>query len=157
MRVHDEYIPEEVYAVIQRRVPEVCVEVLVEHDGGVLLARRTNEPLEGRWFWPGSRLYKGEGLEPAARRVARQELGLEINLTGRLGVYCHYWETSAVEGVDSRHTVNIVFRGEPVQETFEITLDDQHDAYRFVSSPEPTFHEYVRRYLRDAGYRAEKR
>lgn len=152
MQVHDEFIPTEEYARIQRRVPEACVEVVLEHEGAVLLVRRTNEPAKGEWFWPGSRLYKGETLEAAAQRVAREELGLEVELTGRLGVYSHFWDTSAVEGVDTRHTVNVVFRAGPVADEFELTLDDQHDDFRFVSGPEPGLHEYVRQYLRDAGY-----
>jgi colanic acid biosynthesis protein WcaH len=152
MQIHDEFIPPEDYARIQSRVPEACVEVFLEHDGVVLLVRRTNEPAKGEWFWPGSRLYKGETLEAAAHRVAREELGLEVELTGQLGVYEHFWDTSAVEGVDTRHTVNVVFRATPVEDEFEITLDDQHDDVRFLSAPEPGLHEYVRRYLGDAGY-----
>lgn len=152
MRVHDEFIPAQEYARIQRRVPEACVEVFLERDGGVLLVRRTNEPAKDEWFWPGTRLYKGETLEAAAHRVAREELGLEVNVTGRLGVYSHFWDTSAVEGVDSRHTVNVVFRATPVEDDVEITLDDQHDAYRFAEKLDPGLHEYVRRYLKDAGY-----
>lgn len=152
MQVRDEFIPEQEYALIQRLVPEACVEVFVEHDGAVLLVRRTNEPAKGEWFWPGSRLYKGEPLEAAAQRVAREELGLEVDLTGRLGVYSHFWDRSAVEGVDTRHTVNVVFRARPVGNEIGITLDDQHADYRFVSAPEAGLHEYVRTYLADAGY-----
>lgn len=154
MHVHDEPIPEQQYAACQEHLPEACVEVFLEHDGGVLLARRTNEPARGEWFWPGTRLYKGEALEDAARRVAREELGLSVELTGRLGVYSHFWDTSAVPGVESRHTVNVVFRAVPGDDDVEVVLDDQHDAYRFVTELEAGFHEYVRRYLIDAGYDA---
>lgn len=152
MRAHDEQIPAETFTVIQNHVPEACVEIFLEHDGGVLLARRTNEPAKGEWFWPGSRLLKGERLAEAAHRVALEELGITVELTGRLGVYSHFWETSAVEGVDSRHTVNIVFRATPAVDSAEIILDPQHDAYQFVSAPEPEYHEYVRQYLADARY-----
>lgn len=154
MEVHDDWLPADVYATCQRHLPEVCVEVFLEHDGGVLLARRTNEPARGEWFWPGARLYKGERLADAARRVAREELGIDVELGGQLGVYGHFWDRSALPGVDARHTVNVVFRVRPVDEAFEICLDDQHDAYRFVTAIEPDLHEYVRRYLADAGYPA---
>lgn len=154
MRVHDERLPEDVYATCQQHLPEACVEVFLEHDGGVLLARRTNEPARGEWFWPGARLYKGETLADAARRIGREELGIAVELTGRLGVYSHFWETSAVAGVDARHTVNVVFRASPRDDVSVIQLDDQHDRYRFVDGPEPGLHEYVRRYLADAGYGA---
>lgn len=152
MELVDDPMTEAAYARCQQYLPEACVEVFLEHDGGVLVARRTNEPARGEWFWPGARLYKGEPLEDAARRVARDELGLAVELTGRLGVYSHFWSTSSVPGVESRHTVNVVFRAMPIADGVEVDLDDQHDAYRFVSGPEPGLHAHVRRYLADAGY-----
>lgn len=151
MEVHDDHVPTERYAAFVEEMPQVCVEVFVEMDDGVLLTKRTNEPAEGEWFWPGSRLYKGEELEAAAHRVAREELGIEVELHGRLGIYAHFWETSA-EG-PSRHTVNVVYRATPTDPGAEVALDDQHSAHRLVDGSEPGLHEYVEAYLRDAGYR----
>ena len=42
----------------------MCIEVVLEADAGVLLAKREIEPRV--WFWPGSRLYKGEELDDDA-------------------------------------------------------------------------------------------
>lgn len=151
MEVHDEPIPEQTFARCQQHLPEACVEVFLEHDGRVLLARRLNEPARGEWFWPGARLFKGESLANAARRVARDELGLAVDLNGQLGVYSHFWETSPLPGVDTRHTVNVVYRAVPAAGA-EVQLDEQHDAVRYVTAPEPGLHEYVNRYLVDAGY-----
>jgi len=146
MDVHDEWIPEETFAECLDRLPQVCVEVVVTHDGGVLLARRTNPPAEGEWFWPGGRLYKGERLAAAARRVAREELGLAVELDGRLGVEEHFWETAAPDSADSRHTVNVVYEASPV-DGLDVTLDDQHDDWRLLRAPDPELHEYVRGYV----------
>ncbi|PSP47656.1 ADP-ribose pyrophosphatase, partial [Halobacteriales archaeon QH_1_68_42] len=60
MEVHDERVPEETFGACLDALPQVCVEVLLERDGRLLVARRTNEPARGEWFWPGGRLYKGE-------------------------------------------------------------------------------------------------
>jgi colanic acid biosynthesis protein WcaH len=155
MEVHDERVPKETFREFVARMPQVCVEVVVEREGGaVLLVRRTNEPVKGEWFWPGSRLYKGEHLEDAARRVGREELGLDLTIGDRLGVYEHRWETSAPG--PSRHTVNIVFRARAADaggdlSAEDVTLDDQHDAARFVQPAviDETYHEYVRRYAID--------
>jgi colanic acid biosynthesis protein WcaH len=160
MEVHDEYVPEETFREFVAEMPQVCVEVVVEReDGAVLLARRTNEPVAGEWFWPGSRLYKGERLADAAERVGREELGTTLAVGDRLGVYEHRWETSR-EG-PSRHTVNVVFRarfddgggdhGDGSEGTAAVTLDDQHDAARFVHprDVDDSYHEYVRRYAAD--------
>jgi len=149
MDVRDEFIPPEEFATVLNRVPQVCVEVVLESDAGVLLAHRTNEPAKGEWFWPGSRLYKGERVEDAARRVAREELGVEVTVEERVGVYDHFWQRSRVDGVEARHTVNIVFRVRRADPDAEIVLDDQHDDYRFVTGEEDGLHEYVRAYLVD--------
>ncbi|PSQ15875.1 ADP-ribose pyrophosphatase [Halobacteriales archaeon QS_8_69_26] len=151
MDVTDEHIPEERFAECLAVLPQACVEVVLEHDGGVLLARRTNEPAEGEWFWPGGRLYRGERLPDAARRVAREELGIAVGLLGQLGAYGHFWDTASVDGLDSRHTVNVVYHCRPADEDFEIDLDDQHDDYRFVTGVEDWMHEYVREYVEDSG------
>jgi len=146
MDVRDDWIPEDVFAACLERLPQVCVEVVLTHDGGVLLARRTNPPAAGEWFWPGSRLYKGERLEPAARRVAREELGVAVAVERRLGVQEHFWETASPAGAGSRHTVNVVYE---VSQTgaLDVSLDDQHDDWRLVREPEQGLHEYVTRYL----------
>ena len=147
MEIHDEYVPEDLFAEFTGRMPQVCVEAVIRMEGGVLLTRRTNEPAKGEWFWPGSRLRKGEHLEDATRRVAREELGIAVDIVERFGVYEHRWERSA-EG-PSRHTVNVVYRATPVAETPTITLDDQHSDHRILTEFDPDLHEYVRRYLED--------
>ena len=153
MDVHDEFVPEETFREFLGHMPQVCIEVVVEReDGAVLLARRTNEPARGEWFWPGSRLYKGESLDDAARRVGREELGLELAVGDQLGVYEHRWETSAPG--PSRHTVNVVFRARAEGDDLsaaDVTLDGQHDAVRFVQPGEvdDSYHGYVQRYVTD--------
>ncbi len=146
MDVHDDWIPEDVFAACLERLPQVCVEVVLTHDGGVLLARRTNPPAAGEWFWPGSRLCKGERLEPAARRVASEELGVAVTVERRLGVQEHFWEAAAPAGAGSRHTVNVVYEVSPT-DALDVSLDDQHDDWRLVREPEQDLHEYVTRYL----------
>lgn len=150
METHDTFIPEEAYAAFLARMPLVCVELFVEHDQAVLLCRRTTEPARGEWFWPGSRLFKGETLEAAAHRVAEDELGVTVSLGDLLGVYSHFWETSPFEEVEDQHTVNVVFRATLLDDQADINLDEQHDDFRFISAVEPDLHPYVRTYLEDA-------
>lgn len=147
MPVHDERIPEDEFAAFIERMPQVCVDLVLETDEGVLLADRQIEPAV--WFWPGSRLYKGEALEDAARRVAREELGIEATILGEYGPYAHFWEHSPVNGSPSRHTVNTAYHVEPAADDYDIELDDQHADVRYVTVVEDWMHEYVQRYLRD--------
>lgn len=56
MSVHDEFVPDDLYTAFVERMPQGCVEVVLETGTGILLAKRTNPPRV--WFWPGGRLYK---------------------------------------------------------------------------------------------------
>jgi hypothetical protein len=47
MDVHDEHVPEETFGACLDALPQVCVEVLLEREAGLLVARRTKE-LDGR-------------------------------------------------------------------------------------------------------------
>jgi colanic acid biosynthesis protein WcaH len=146
MDSEDGWIPEAAFATGLRHMPQPCVDLVVAHDGGVLLARRTNEPAAGEWFWPGSRLLKGERLDDAVDRIAAAELGLTVADAERLGVSEHFWESTSVPGVDRRHTVVVVYRVTPAPPV-EVTLDDQHDGWRILREPEADCHEYVREYV----------
>lgn len=143
------HVPAELYGRVVANFPQVCVELVVEHDDGVLLARRDNEPAKGEWFWPGGRLFKGEVLEDAVHRIAEEELGIDVEIRQQLGVHAHFWETSDVVGNPSRHTVNVVFLVTPLDDDPPIELDDQHTEYRILGEPEPDLHEYVRRYVEE--------
>lgn len=145
MEIHDSYVPEDRFRAFLETMPQPCVEVVLETADGILLCKRAIKPEE--WFWPGSRLYKGEQLEAAAHRVAQDELGIDIRLAEQLGVHSHFWSPEQIEEEVSRHTVNVVYLAIPASSSFEIELDDQHTAYRFVTESNPEFHEYVREYL----------
>ena len=146
MEVHDQRVPDETYARFLELMPQVCVELVLEYDEGLLLTKRTQEPAKGEWFWPGNRLYKGERLEEAANRLGREELGIEVVLEQQLGVYEHFWDESAAEGRPSRHTVNVVFLAQASDDE-KPSLDHQHSEYRFIDTVEPDLHEYVRQYI----------
>lgn len=147
MELRDDYIPEELFAEFIDKMPQVCVEIIVESEDGILIAKRNDNPTT--WFWPGGRLFKGEKLPEAAHRIAQEELNIEIEIKDQYGPYEHFWEDCPVAGSPSRHTVNIVFHTTPATESFNIDIDDQHSDYRFISEGESDLHEYVRLYIEE--------
>jgi ADP-ribose pyrophosphatase YjhB (NUDIX family) len=58
-----------------------------DDDGRIVLLRRAFEPGAGRWTFPGGFVDLGESVEAAARREAREELCLDLELEGLVGVY----------------------------------------------------------------------
>jgi len=59
----------------------------VEPDGRIWLLKRGFAPAEGLWTFPGGFVDLGESVEEAARREAREEIGIDLRLTGLIGVY----------------------------------------------------------------------
>ncbi|WP_101297061.1 NUDIX domain-containing protein [Halegenticoccus soli] len=152
MKVHDESVPMEQFERFLNSMPQVSVELVISFDQGILLLRRRNEPAKGEWFWPGTRLYKGETFDQAAKRLAREELSIAIRLGEMLGVYNHFWDTGNLPNVETTHTVNIVYHAHAESNAEDIVLDGQHDDYRLITELDPTLHEYVIRYLEDGDF-----
>lgn len=144
-------VPDDEWATIVRNVPLVSVDLVVRTGGGVVLAKRQNEPAKGEWFVPGGVVRKREGLEEAVHRVAREELGVSVRIDRRLGVYEHFYETADVESESGKHYVPIGY--EVTTEEGVTTADDQHSAVERFEPPfsEIDLHPYVAAYLEDAG------
>ena len=54
--------------------------IVVDARGRVLLVKRRNEPLAGRWSLPGGIVELGEALDAAVRREVREETGLDVRV-----------------------------------------------------------------------------
>ena len=67
--------------------PKVAVVVLVSDGDRLLFVRRGAEPQIGKWCFPGGYVDRGEQVEAAARREVREETGLEVEISGLIGVY----------------------------------------------------------------------
>jgi 8-oxo-dGTP diphosphatase len=95
------------------RNPKPTVDLLIEiagRPGSLVVIRRANEP-DG-WALPGGFVDEGEWVADAAAREAKEETGLDVELTELFHVYSN-------PARDPRqHTVSTVFcataRGEPV-------------------------------------------
>jgi ADP-ribose pyrophosphatase YjhB (NUDIX family) len=64
-----------------------CAGALVQRNGKVLLVRRAVEPFRGYWDIPGGFCEADEHPTETAIRETREETGLEIELTGLLGLW----------------------------------------------------------------------
>ena len=62
--------------------PIVGVGAVIIHDGKLLLIKRGVEPGKGKWSIPGGAVELGENVRDTARREAKEECGLDIELVG---------------------------------------------------------------------------
>ena len=74
--------------------PKLAVAVLVERDGQILLGRRgPGTRASGRWSFPAGFVERGEKVEDAAAREAREEVSLSVEIGELLGLYSETGET----------------------------------------------------------------
>ena len=70
--------------------PKVAVGTVITDDQGrIVLVRRAIEPGYGKWVFPGGFIDRGETVEAAALREAREECGLDVRLDGLLNIYSY--------------------------------------------------------------------
>ncbi len=74
------------YAAFYNPKPVACALPHTEQ-GEIWLLRRGFEPRVGSWSMPGGFVDLGESVEDAARREVQEEMEIEIDITGLVGVY----------------------------------------------------------------------
>lgn len=67
--------------------PSIVAGIIPVANGKVWLLRRGIEPRYGAWTFPAGYMEMGESVEQAAIRETREELNLEVSITGLLGIY----------------------------------------------------------------------
>jgi ADP-ribose pyrophosphatase YjhB (NUDIX family) len=70
--------------------PKVAVGTIIKtSDERLVLVRRAIEPGYGLWVFPGGYVDRGEPMETAALREAKEESGLDVRLDGLINVYSY--------------------------------------------------------------------
>ena len=75
------FLSQKVYDFIYNRVPRACVDMIfMNEEGNMLLAQRNIEPYKGFWSFPGGGIKFKETIADAAKRIARKELNVEVEI-----------------------------------------------------------------------------
>jgi 8-oxo-dGTP pyrophosphatase MutT (NUDIX family) len=90
----------------------VGVTAFVQDDAGrVLLIEREDN---GQWALPGGGQEVGESTPSAAVRETLEETGIEVEITGLVGIYSHPGHVIAYDGGEVRQEFSICFRARQV-------------------------------------------
>jgi ADP-ribose pyrophosphatase YjhB (NUDIX family) len=68
------------------RVP-VVAGVVLQKDGKYLLVQEAQPKAYGKWNWPAGRVEVGHTIEQTAIKEAKEEIGFEVELVRKLGVW----------------------------------------------------------------------
>lgn len=88
--------------------PKIVNACIVEHEGKILLGKRTIEPRSGFWNVPAGFMENGEATRSGAIREVKEEVLADLKNVTLFGVY----------NIIQRNQVHIYFRGELVHDHF---------------------------------------
>ncbi|MEE1117175.1 NUDIX hydrolase [Methanosphaera sp.] len=97
--------------------PALTVDTIIIEDNKVILIKRLNNPFKDHWAIPGGFVEYGEKVEDAAVREAKEETGLDIELTKLVGVY------SDPDRDPRGHTVTVAFLSKIIGGTLKSDSD----------------------------------
>jgi len=103
-------------------VPSANV-VVTNDDGEILLIRRSDN---GNWALPGGAMDLGESLPDAAVRETAEETGIDVEITGLIGIY-----------TDPRHVIFYTSNNE-VRQEFSVVFVGRPVGGTLTTSPETT-------------------
>jgi colanic acid biosynthesis protein WcaH len=143
--------PEQFLQVVES-APLVSIDLILrDESGAVLLGRRVNRPAQGFWFVPGGRIWKGEKIMDAMKRIASREIGHTLDEPKLMGAYDHFYDDNylKVPGINT-HYVVLAYEGSWPNGR-EAVGDDQHSEMRWWSVKEllaaADVHENTKRYF----------
>ena len=97
--------------------PKLAVAVLIARDGRILLGKRgpgAREP--GKWSFPAGFVERGETVERAAAREAREETGLDVVVGDLVGLYSSDGETVVLAVYEATSAVGVPCAGDDLTE-----------------------------------------
>ena len=145
-------IPVKEFKIVVENTPLISIDLLIMYEDKVLLGKRVNKPAKDFYFTTGGIVRKNESFKEAQKRIAKDELGIELNQEPKfIGVFEHFYDDSIFENV-STHYVNHGYILKLKYELLELPKD-QHSEYRWLTIEEllesSEVHPYVKDYFRN--------
>lgn len=120
--------------------------VIFELDRGIVLTQRAIEPGYGKWTFPGGFVDRGETAEAAAKREAREETGIELELGEIVGLYSYEGQVPIIAVFSGRITGG---EPKPLDETMATEIfprDDLPWSEMAFPSTEDALKDYLRKF-----------
>lgn len=97
------------YSEIVKKIPILCIDIIIIFENKYLLVKRKENPLKNNWWVPGGRILLGETSLEAAKRKLDEELNLKnFEDLKMYGIYEDIFKESSF-GKHLYHTHSIVF------------------------------------------------
>lgn len=128
-------LDKQTFQTITENTPLVSIDLIIKnHQGQVLLGKRTNPPAQNFWFVPGGRIRKNENFADAFERLTLQELGQVFLLHEAkfLAPYQHFYTDSIFSDNIATHYVVLAYQLEIESNLSKLPLL-QHSKYQWFN------------------------
>jgi colanic acid biosynthesis protein WcaH len=144
------FLEKELFSSIIENTPLISIDLIIkDSEGKILLGQRINKPAKNSWFVPGGRIYKDEKIEDAFKRITKDEIGKEFNISNSSfkGVYQHFYDDNVFNDNFSTHYIVLGFELVIKEELSLGTI--QHEKYKWFTQDELLKSDEVYSYVKD--------
>lgn len=142
------FIPMEQFKTVVENTPLISIDLVTMFKDKVLLGRRVNKPAKDFYFTTGGVVRKNELFKEAQKRIAKNELGLELTTELKfIGIFEHFYNDSIFDNI-STHYVNHGYLLELEEELINLP-QEQHSNYKWFSIKELLQSDEVHIYVKD--------
>lgn len=141
-------VPTEQFKIVVEHTPLISIDLITICQNRVLLGKRVNKPAKDFYFTIGGIVRKNESFQKAQKRIAKNELGLELNTELKfIGVFEHFYDDSIFDSV-STHYVNHGYLLELDKDIVNIPKE-QHSEYKWFTIEKLLQSDEVHKYVKD--------
>jgi len=144
------FLEKELFSSIIENTPLISIDLIIkDSEGKILLGQRINKPAKNSWFVPGGRIYKDEKIEDAFKRITKDEIGKEFDISNSSfkGVYQHFYDDNVFNDNFSTHYIVLGFELVIKEELSLGTI--QHEKYKWFTQDELLKSDEVYSYVKD--------
>jgi len=144
------FLEKELFSSIIENTPLISIDLIIkDSEGKILLGQRINKPAKNSWFVPGGRIYKDEKIEDAFKRITKDEIGKEFNISNSSfkGVYQHFYDDNVFNDNFSTHYIVLGFELVIKEKLSLGTI--QHEKYKWFTQDELLKSDEVYSYVKD--------
>lgn len=133
-------LPFEEFKSIYSKVPRLCVDLVIKNDQGVVFSKRSIPPAVGMWHFPGGTVLLRETIQDAVKRIAQDELGIDVEIIKLLG-YIEFFKDKPQGTEIYGQSVSLALLAHPLSD--QIRGSDQGKEVKFFTTiPEDTILEH---------------
>jgi len=144
------FLEKELFSSIIENTPLISIDLIIkDSEGKILLGQRINKPAKNSWFVPGGRIYKDEKIKDAFKRITKDEIGKEFDISNSSfkGVYQHFYDDNVFNDNFSTHYIVLGFELVIKEELSLGTI--QHEKYKWFTQDELLKSDEVYSYVKD--------